>query len=492
MDNPLMPTTSQLRSLINESLDDAELDAFCLDYFPKVQNRFGRGMRKDEKITLLLDYCRRHSLLDQLASLLSSYIEKNYSQQKHNFESRIPKLNRTLKLQLLLYDSDKMHIMALETPRGGNPSIDVELPFSIYQLKAILKALDVGSYIPKRFRKEHTQALDELGLLHNKRMHRDFYKMVGQKLYQALFSDEILIDLKIAQSNPPAMCQLWFDPKDVMLAQFPWELIHDNNIHLLPVKFGLEITRCINFADAPSPLKVELPLKLLFIRPRPFNDRQLPHNAEKEALLKGLQELKSEGLLAWEELWPPTWSALEERLSIDAFHIIHFDGHGSYARVCPVCGQAHYPNIDSCKMCKASMHDVQPDGYLVFEAEDRQRDPVNVDEFKAVLANSQTKLVVLTSCDSGIIQGTSVFNGIAPGLIQIGIPAVVAMQGSPSADAMVSFVERMYASLAHWKRLPEAVNDARLAIYRYRPACWFMPVVYLRSSDTTYGQLFSL
>lgn len=48
-----------MRHRLNRTLDDVGLDAFCLDHFSEVYDSFSRGMRKDEKITLLLDYCRR-------------------------------------------------------------------------------------------------------------------------------------------------------------------------------------------------------------------------------------------------------------------------------------------------------------------------------------------------------------------------------------------------------------------------------------------------
>jgi DNA repair exonuclease SbcCD ATPase subunit len=54
-----MTNTAQIRRLLNTAFDDPGLDAFCLDYFYDVFNHFSRGMRKDEKITLLLDHCRR-------------------------------------------------------------------------------------------------------------------------------------------------------------------------------------------------------------------------------------------------------------------------------------------------------------------------------------------------------------------------------------------------------------------------------------------------
>lgn len=48
-----------VRHRLTVAFDDPALNAFCMDYFPDVYDKFSRGMRKDEKITLLLDYCRR-------------------------------------------------------------------------------------------------------------------------------------------------------------------------------------------------------------------------------------------------------------------------------------------------------------------------------------------------------------------------------------------------------------------------------------------------
>ena len=52
---------AEIREIVNRKYDDPELDALCLDHFPEVYDKFTRGMRKDEKINLLLDYCRRDS-----------------------------------------------------------------------------------------------------------------------------------------------------------------------------------------------------------------------------------------------------------------------------------------------------------------------------------------------------------------------------------------------------------------------------------------------
>ncbi|MBN2389503.1 MAG: hypothetical protein JXR84_02185 [Anaerolineae bacterium] len=53
------PDFSDLRARLNR-LDDPQIDALALDHFPEVQNKFGRGMRKDEKINLILEHCRHN------------------------------------------------------------------------------------------------------------------------------------------------------------------------------------------------------------------------------------------------------------------------------------------------------------------------------------------------------------------------------------------------------------------------------------------------
>lgn len=52
------PSTAALRRRLDR-LDDVELDTLCLDHFPAVYDKFGRGQRRDERVNLLLDYVRR-------------------------------------------------------------------------------------------------------------------------------------------------------------------------------------------------------------------------------------------------------------------------------------------------------------------------------------------------------------------------------------------------------------------------------------------------
>ncbi len=51
--------TAALRARL-QRLDDVALETLCMDHFPAVYDAFSRGLRRDEKINLLLDHCRRN------------------------------------------------------------------------------------------------------------------------------------------------------------------------------------------------------------------------------------------------------------------------------------------------------------------------------------------------------------------------------------------------------------------------------------------------
>ncbi len=65
------PDLPSLRARL-QLLDDVELDGLCLDHFPTVYGKFGRGLRRDEKLNLLLDHCRRQP---EAASRLARVLE---------------------------------------------------------------------------------------------------------------------------------------------------------------------------------------------------------------------------------------------------------------------------------------------------------------------------------------------------------------------------------------------------------------------------------
>lgn len=74
-----IPNLHAIRRLLNQAFDDVALTNFTFDYFPEVFDRYSRGMRKDEKINLLLDYIRRNSeQLNHLRSVLKEDVPEAY------------------------------------------------------------------------------------------------------------------------------------------------------------------------------------------------------------------------------------------------------------------------------------------------------------------------------------------------------------------------------------------------------------------------------
>lgn len=65
--------TAAIRKRLADELDDPSLDAFCMDRYPQVYGRFSRGLRRDEKISLLLEHVHRHEELETLLTTVRAW-----------------------------------------------------------------------------------------------------------------------------------------------------------------------------------------------------------------------------------------------------------------------------------------------------------------------------------------------------------------------------------------------------------------------------------
>jgi hypothetical protein len=388
-----------------------------------------------------------------------------------------------LRLQLLPDGPGHLVVRGLEVPGGGQPRARGALPFDPETLQAVLVALERGLPHLDGLNQTYIDSLQAARLVQKNYLIPEFHQEIGQRLFQTLFQQEILTEYVLARRQSAAIeIQLIFDPEDITLAQHPWELIHDGVCHLLSSRGEVLLTRTITMADPPPLLSFGQPLRVLSIHPRPKDQTALPVGAERDALQKGLGGLVKKGAIQWNLLMPPTWRALENYLNDQSVDILHFDGHGMFARLCPICTKPHASRAAKCKQCSSNLEEISPQGYLLFETDNHFTDAIKAGDLKLLLRYSGLRLGVLTACGSGQVAGISSWNGIAPGLLQAGIPAVVGMQGSPQVTPMVQFVERFYQTLAQGKTIPEATNCGRLAIYRHTPTCWYLPVVYLRSA----------
>ena len=100
------------------------------------------------------------------------------------------------------------------------------------------------------------------------------------------------------------------------------------------------------------------------------------------------------------------------------------------------------------------------------------------------------QLVFLASCNSAKRpeDGADPFVGLAPKLVEKGVPAVVAMQDFVSMDLVHELTLDFYRRLFEHGQVDRALNEARSLLFQPDAFDWALPVLFLQLKD---GRLFS-
>lgn len=148
--------------------------------------------------------------------------------------------------------------------------------------------------------------------------------------------------------------------------------------------------------------------------------------------------------------------------------VFHFAGHGEFDRQ---MGERPGSYVGT--------------GALAFE--DRR---IGAEQLGINLRGQGVRLAVLGGCQTGRRDGFSVWSGVAPALVKVGIPAVLAHQYSIKDGCAIAFSRAFYEALAAGLPLETAVAAGRIAVYNADPGGrdWGVPVLYLRAGD---GRLFA-
>ena len=364
----------------------------------------------------------------------------------------------------------------------------VELPYTSAELNLVLELLEKGARGFDSLADAEREALQRLDLLEGGRPGPHLLSRIGGRVYQTLFPGGVGVAFKevynqARRRKAAVALQIRFDEDAVSLARYPWELLYvgqgaGQGSH--PVATGtVEITRYITYGGP----KLEdeggqLPYRLLFVAPRPSQLSPLPGGREESAVRDALRPLIEAGYLVVESPERPTYQALQDELDRGC-HVIHFDGHGVFGRWCRGCGELHPAHVTVCSRCGMALG--EPCGYLAFEDEAGGVDYVGPESMRNLLERTHVRLVFLSACESAEVQGSSVFHGLGPGLIQAGIPAVVAMQISLPAVSAREFARGFYTALAEGERVSCAVARGRWRLSH--SDYWFVPALYLRSTD---------
>ena len=253
------------------------------------------------------------------------------------------------------------------------------------------------------------------------------------------------------------------------LLSLPWEFLFRRPT-FLAVQPHLPLVRHLGLGRPAAPRPIGDVVRILGVIANPTDLAPLDVDAERRRMEQAVRQIVGLGRVKLHWLPTATPRSFRKALQDEPYHIVHYVGHSDFV----------------------NRPDGSGEGVLFLEHPDHGR-AVPVDS--TMLANllsdqSQLQLVVLNSCEGARTTLTDPYAGVATTLIQLGVPAVVAMQFEISDEAAIVFAEELYTNLIG-RQVPidAAVADARRAIYvEVNQIEWATPVLFLRDPET---ELFS-
>ena len=290
---------------------------------------------------------------------------------------------------------------------------------------------------------------------------------VGRQLFEAVFagpvSETYRASMGVAGERQERL-QIVLRMEAPKLDLLPWEALFDAQDGAYLCRRG-PIVRHLPASYTPAPLAVELPLRILVVIASPRGLPMLDTDAERERLEQALAAQVAAGRveLAW--VTDASWTSLQARLLSDRWHVLHFIGHGYYDSLSE---EGQIALVSEGGGGGAQMVDASSLADLLGEADPPPR------------------LVVLNSCSSAQGGVDDRFSSVGAALVRGGISAVAAMQFAVSDRASVQFAQGFYTSLAHGRRVDDAVRSGRISILGAGKSLeWVTPVLYVRGEAAT-------
>jgi hypothetical protein len=296
-----------------------------------------------------------------------------------------------------------------------------------------------------------------------------FFFAFGECLFDALLPDPVAATFRAALGRAHGdgkRLRLRLRLRPPELSALPWEFLYDPQQDLfLGISSKIVLSRYV--VDTPTfvePMAVPPPLRLLVAFSDPAGVMPLNLDREREVVTRATRQAVEAGRLELHFLDHTTNATLRSTLRDVRPHILHFVGHGEFD------GQH---------------------GYLLFEDEAGKARRVRDRTLREFFEDApDTRLVVLNACQGATTSTGQAISGLAPNLVQRGLPAVVAMRYPIPDDTAIVFAGEFYQALTH--ETPAAVDVAvangRRAIYQdVDPARrdWGIPNVFLRADDGT-------
>ncbi|MBN1876439.1 MAG: CHAT domain-containing protein [Anaerolineae bacterium] len=375
------------------------------------------------------------------------------------------------------------------------------LTIHITSLDSKLHQYLVKAIIDDKSTRESVMYFDDKILLNSTQSTDDY----GIDLFGSLLSDDLCCVYDIAKtradirSGGRLRVQICIDSNAEKLYSLGWEtLCYCRQGLPLPIAKSRTVAFSRFFElQHSSPLLIEQgPLQMLCViaNPEDLNSKVSYLNIDEEArnLLEAVKALRERGmqvtlLTGCSKLSEDLQSELidrgflieERESSIDSivsllkkkhYHFLHFVGHGRF----------------SSKNNKTFLSLEAEDGYLVETSDD-----TIIKRLRDLDLESLPKLIFLSTCESATrqniaeAQNRQPFTGMAYKLMQLGIPAVIAMQDNISIIASRVLAKEFYDALAVDGIVDRAMNLARACL---DDNSWYIPVLLTRFQD---GYLFT-
>ena len=266
-----------------------------------------------------------------------------------------------------------------------------------------------------------------------------------------------------------------------LLLSLPWELLHDEKAYLFKGKNPVGIRRRLPNRERQAPIRLELPLRILLVSPRPEEEGvgYIDHRASSIPLVEAVENLGE--LIKLDILHTPTLPALQAFLQQaerenDPVEVLHFDGHGVYD---PINGLG--------ALCFEDSQDQDKIGK-------RRNQQVDAQVLGKMLRDYRIPLVFLEAYQTAMTEKDPT-SSVAAQLLNIGVSSVIAMSHTVLVETASRFVRAFYQSLATGSRVGQALLAGQTTLYEdtYRGKLlggkdfhlqdWFVPVLFQEEQD---------
>ncbi len=243
------------------------------------------------------------------------------------------------------------------------------------------------------------------------------------------------------------------------LLSVPWELMY-RRPRFLANQRRTPFVRHLDVPVGAEPPAIVGPVRVLGVIASPDDCTPLDVAAERHRVEQAVAPVVEAGRAVLDWLDPATPRRLREALRDGTYHVLHFVGHSDFTDA----------------------------GQGVLYLEDGSGGHALLDDtaLANLLADQSTlRLVVLNSCEGARTTLTDPFAGVATTLVQLGVPAVVAMQFEISDAAAILFAEELYTNLiGRQSPIDVAVAEARKAIFIEQGTIeWATPVLFMADPD---------